>query len=170
MSPVMPRPVSIILGKSRRGFSVSSAMLTESSKPTMAKKASVVAAVTAMKALLPSADSKIITREKSALPANIPARPTKMTSSRPESSTRVSTTLALTLSPTPRRLINATRVMNPSAIRTRVRLPGAAPRPSPSLRKPANAFDAVEAEVIPEHITVNATRKVKKWMPKALCV
>ena len=34
----------------------------------------------------------------------------------------------------------------------------------------ANARDAVEAEVMPEHITANATMKVTKWMPKAWCV
>ena len=33
----------------------------------------------------------------------------------------------------------------------------------------ANARDAVVAEVIPEHITVNSTMKVMKWTPKALC-
>ena len=38
------------------------------------------------------------------------------------------------------------------------------------MRKPAKAFDAVEADVMPEHITVNATRNVTKWMPNALCV
>ena len=30
--------------------------------------------------------------------------------------------------------------------------------------------DAVEARVMPEHMTVKATRKVTKWMPNALCV
>ena len=34
----------------------------------------------------------------------------------------------------------------------------------------ANAREAVDADVMPEHITVKATRKVKKWMPNALCV
>ena len=43
-------------------------------------------------------------------------------------------------------------------------------RPKPSARLAAKALDAVEAEVMPEHITVNATRNVKKWMPNALCV
>ena len=28
----------------------------------------------------------------------------------------------------------------------------------------------VDAEVMPEHITAKATMKVRKWMPKALCV
>jgi hypothetical protein len=32
----------------------------------------------------------------------------------------------------------------------------------------AKAREAVEAEVISEHITANATMKVMKWMPKAL--
>ena len=46
-------------------------------------------------------------------------------------------------------------------------LPASKPRPKPSERKPAKAFDAVEAEVMPEHITVKATMKVRKWTPKA---
>ena len=33
----------------------------------------------------------------------------------------------------------------------------------------AKKREAVEAEVIPEHITMNATRKVTNWTPKALC-
>ena len=37
----------MVLGKMRSGFCVSSTMLTESSKPTIAKKAIEVAAVTA---------------------------------------------------------------------------------------------------------------------------
>ena len=34
---------------------------------------------------------------------------------------------------------------------------------------PRRPCDAVDAEVMPEHITVKATRKVTKWMPNALC-
>jgi hypothetical protein len=34
----------------------------------------------------------------------------------------------------------------------------------------ANAFEALEAEVRPEHITAKVSRKVRKWMPNALCV
>ena len=34
----------------------------------------------------------------------------------------------------------------------------------------AKARDAVDAEVMPEHITVKQTRKVTKCTPKALCV
>ena len=167
---MIPRPVSITRGKSRTGFVHSSAMLTESSKPTMAKKASEVAAVSAMKADFSSEDLKIITSEKSARPSLIAQKPTRMIIRRPESSTMVRTTLAFTLSPTPRRLIAATNAMKPSASRSRPELPASNPRPKPSERKPAKAFEAVEAEVIPEHITVNATRNVRKWSPNARCV
>src|SRR6478752_2872992 len=97
--------------------------------------------------------------------ANIP---TIITSSSPESSIRVSTTLALTLSPTSRKLTNATRVMKPSAISTMPQLPSSSPKPSTMFE--AKALDAVEAEVIPEHMTTKSTRNVKKWIPKALCV
>ena len=34
----------------------------------------------------------------------------------------------------------------------------------------AKAREAVEAEVMPEHITAKATMKVTKWMPNALWV
>jgi hypothetical protein len=37
-------------------------------------------------------------------------------------------------------------------------------------RLAAKARDAVDAEVMPEHITAKATMKVTKWMPNALCV
>ncbi len=40
----------------------------------------------------------------------------------------------------------------------------------PARRFFARTFDEVEALVIPEQITANATRNVKKWMPNALCV
>ena len=82
--------------------------------------------------------------------------------------------LALTLSATPRRLIAATSAMKPSAS-TRVRpslTSTSAPCPRTTLAKAArfaaNAREAVEAEVMPEHMTVKQTRKVTKWMPKAL--
>ena len=145
-------------------------MLTESSKPTIAKNASDVAAVTAKKTPRSSELSKTTTREKSALPCVTAYRPMKMMSSRPESSTRVSTTLALTLSPTPRKLTIATRAMKPRASSIRPVPPTSRPRSKPSLRKPAKALLAVDAEVMPEHITVKATRNVTKWMPNALCV
>jgi hypothetical protein len=66
---VIEIPRIIIRGKVRTGSLVSSAMFTESSKPTIAKKARAVAAVTARKALLSSPLSKTIVREKSVLPA-----------------------------------------------------------------------------------------------------
>ncbi len=96
--------------------------------------------------------------------------PMKMISSRPDSSTIVITTLALTLSLTPRKLSRATRVMKPSAISIRPVPPTSRSSMNPALMKPANAFEAVEAEVMPEHMTAKATRNVKKWMPNALCV
>src|SRR5918993_5238440 len=67
MAPVIPRPVSMIFGKMRSGSLTSSAMLTESSKPTMAKKASVVPAVTATKIDRSSGVAKITTLDRSAL-------------------------------------------------------------------------------------------------------
>ena len=145
-------------------------MLTESSKPTMAKNASEVAAVTAKKTPRSSELSKTTTREKSALPWVTAHRPTKMISSRPDSSTMVSTTLALTLSPTPRKFTAATRAMKPSAMSISPKPPGSRSRPKPSLRNPANALLAVDALVMPEHMTVKATRNVKKCTPNALCV
>ena len=45
----MPSPVSMVRGKIRSGLWVSSTMFTESSKPTIAKNAIEVAAVTARK-------------------------------------------------------------------------------------------------------------------------
>ena len=82
---------------------------------------------------------------------------------------QVSTMFALTLSPTPRKFTAATSAMKPSAmIMTRVVF--LASRPKPLARLEANAREAVEADVMPEHMTVKATMKVRKWMPKALCV
>ena len=49
MMTAMPSPVSIVRGKIFSGSWVSSTMLTESSKPTIAKNAMDVAAVTARK-------------------------------------------------------------------------------------------------------------------------
>ena len=43
----MPRPMNMVRGKIRSGSLVSSTMFTESSKPTIAKNAIEVAAVTA---------------------------------------------------------------------------------------------------------------------------
>ena len=61
----------MIFGKILLGSLVSSAMLTLSSKPTMAKNASEVAAVTARNAFLSPAVSNSKTGPKSALPSVI---------------------------------------------------------------------------------------------------
>ena len=95
-------------------------------------------------------------------------KPTKITSIRPVISTMVSTTLSLTLSPTPRRLTAATSTMNSSATATIPAVPQS--NPNPLKKFDAKNRDAVDADVMPEHITMNATRNVTKWMPNALCV
>ena len=63
--------MSIIFGKILLGSLVSSAMFTESSKPTIAKNASDVAVVIARKTFLSSGVSNATTREKSASPPEI---------------------------------------------------------------------------------------------------
>ena len=92
-----------------------------------------------------------------------------MTMMRAVSSIRVSTTLNFTLSPTPRRLIAASTSMNASATRSVAPVEGLS-SPNPISRLAASRFDEVEALVTPEQTTVNATRKVMKWIPNALCV
>jgi hypothetical protein len=154
-------------GKIRAGFFVSSAMLTESSNPTMAKNASEVAALTARNTLLSSGVSKATTREKSAFPPEMKYRLIMMTISSPDSSIAVSTTLILTLSPTPRRLTARTRSMKPRAIIRMRPLPASSP--NPVLRFAAKAREAAEAEVMPEHITAKHTMKVRMCVPNALC-
>ena len=114
-------------GKIFEGFLVSSAMFTESSKPTMAKKASVVAAMTDQNMPLSPAGSKVKARETSPWPEPIAHMPMRMMIRRPVSSTQVSTTLAFTLSPTPRKLTMATSAMKRSPVRVMPRLPS--PRP-----------------------------------------
>src|SRR5687768_7799598 len=54
-TPAIDNPVSSARGNTFTGSLVSSAMFTESSKPTIAKNANDVAAVTAMKAFLSEA-------------------------------------------------------------------------------------------------------------------
>ena len=107
--------MSIILGKVLTGSLVSSAMLTESSKPTMAKNARAVAEATAVKRFEPSLTLNWVRVAASPLPCMIAHTPMAMMMSRPDSSTMVRTTLTLTLSPTPRRLMIATRAMKPRA-------------------------------------------------------
>ena len=143
-------------------------MLTESSKPTIAKNASEVAVVTARKTFLSSAVSKATTREKSTSAPPVNAQnPTPMTSARPVISMIVRTTLSFTLSPTPRRFTAAMAAMKSSAMTTTPALPQLK---SNAVKKfAAKNRDAVEAEVMPEHITMKATRKVMNWIPNALC-
>ena len=62
MMTATPRPVSIVRGKIFSGSWVSSTMLTESSKPTIEKKAIAVATVTAMNRPLSSGLSKTVIR------------------------------------------------------------------------------------------------------------
>ena len=153
----------------RVGSSHSSAMLTESSKPTMAKKASVVAAITGQSMLpVPEVLNSRI-RDTSPAPAPIAHRPMKMMISSPDSSTQVRRTFAFTLSPTPRKLTSATTAMNASPNRV-IPIPPARLRLNAFDMLAANARDAVDADVIPEHMTANATMNVTKWMPNALCV
>ena len=84
-------------------------------------------------------------------------------------STMVSTTLNFTLSPTPRRLIAASRTMNSIAVASVAVVDGLS-LPKPISRLAASRLEDVDALVMPEQTTVNATRKVTKWMPNALCV
>ena len=165
----MPRPVSIVRGKIRIGSCVSSTMLTESSKPTIEKNAMAVAMVTAMNRPLSSGFSKTVTRPRSPSPRPITQTPIPITMASAVISTMVSTTLNFTLSPTPRRLIAASTSMKASAV-TSVAPELGSSLPKPIRRFAASRFDDVEALVMPEHTTVNATRKVMKWMPNALCV
>ena len=107
-------------------------------------------------------------REKStsAPPMNA-HNPTSITSSSPVISMMVSATLSFTLSPTPRRFTIASIAMNSSATMTIPTLPQS--RSNAVLKFAAKNRDAVDADVMPEHITTNATRNVTNWMPKALC-
>ena len=93
-----------------------------------------------------------------------------MTISKPVSSTQVSTTFAFTLSPTPRKFTAATIAMNNRPSRMMPLLPLSRPSPNACERLTENARDAVDAEVMPEHMTAKATMNVTKWMPNALCV
>ena len=157
------------MGNTFTGSLVSSAMFTESSKPTIAKNANDVAAVTAMKAFLSVAVSNATTREKStsAPPPVNAQRPTMITSIRPVISTMVSATLSLTLSPTPRKFTAASIAMNSSATAATTNLPQS--RSNAVEKLAAKNREAVDAEVMPEHITMKATRKVTNCTPKALC-
>ncbi len=71
MMTAIPSPVSIVRGKIRSGSLVSSTMFTESSKPTIAKNAIDVAAVTARNMPFSSGDSKTVIRDRSPSPVVI---------------------------------------------------------------------------------------------------
>ncbi len=101
------------------------------------------------------------------MPAPMAHRPMTMMISRPDSSTQVSTTLIFTLSPTPRKFTAAITAMNTRPTSVTPRPPR--PRPIESEKLAAKAREAVDAEVMPEHMTAKAMRKVTKWMPKARC-
>src|SRR5215213_9651961 len=148
----------MILGKIRSGSLTSSAMLTESSKPTMAKKASVVPAVTATKIDRSSGVSKITTRDRSALPWVMAKKPTKITINNPLTSTSVSTMLTFTLSATPRKLISAMKQTAKMVVRPAPASSGLPPIQSwrttviIASKFAAKAREAVEADVMPEHM------------------
>jgi hypothetical protein len=136
-------------------------MFTASSNPTIAKKASVVAAITGQNRPASPGVWNWVTRDTSPWPAPIAQRPMTMTMRRPLSSTHVRTTFAFTLSPTPRKLIAATAAMKPTAISV-TPIPPASSRPKALDRLAAKAREAVEAEVMPDAITANATMNVTK--------
>ena len=96
-----------------------------------------------------------------ALAGVIAIRPMKIMIKRPVSSTTVSTTLAFTLSPTPRKLTAATTAMKARAT-SEMPIPLSRLSWNAPERLAAKAREAVDAEVIPEHMTVNATMKVMK--------
>ena len=89
-------------------------MLTESSKPTIAKNAIAVATVTARNTpCRPDLNTTIL--PMSASPWAITTNPITITMTSALISISVSTTLNFTLSPTPRRLITASNNMNARA-------------------------------------------------------
>ena len=77
---------------------------------------------------------------------------------------QVSTTLALTDSPTPRKLITASPMTKTVATAQVGSVTNCRRYVSP------NAFAAVAAEVTPDAITVKVTMNVRKLIPNALCV
>ena len=126
----------------------------------MAKNASVVAAITDQN-MPPSAFVRnCTTRDTSPWPNPIAQSPITMMISSPVSSTQVRTTFAFTLSPTPRKLTAAMMAMKTRPVAV---IP-TADRLSPIALDmfAAKAREAVDAEVMPEHITANATMNVTK--------
>lgn len=97
-------------GKTRCGLWVSSAMLTESSKPTRAKNASAAPLTTRPNGLPSELNSNDL--PGSPTPRRIAIAPITMMNNRPDTSTQVSTTLRRTDSDTPRKLISARTTRN----------------------------------------------------------
>ena len=97
-------------GKSRCGFSVSSTMLTESSKPMIAKNASAAPLMTSANGSPPALNSSA--RAGSPMPWLSAQAPMAITINSPKSSMQVSTTLTFTDSTMPRKLIHASPRMN----------------------------------------------------------
>ena len=116
MKPAISRPPNSARGKSRRGFCVSSATLTESSKPISAKNARPVPPMIASGTASPSL--KVNARPASPPPSKRKAAPMITTSTSPASSMIVRTTLIFTLSAMPRKLIAAITARKHSETRT----------------------------------------------------
>ena len=101
--PVIVMPMKNARGKSRCGLVVSSTMLTESSKPMIAKNASAAPLTTSENGSAPALNSSA--RAGSPMPWLKAQAPMRMTIKSPASSTQVMTTLSFTDSATPRKLI-----------------------------------------------------------------
>ena len=143
-------------------------MFTASSKPTMAKNASAVAAVIAVNTLCPSR-CELGHVGKIALAAADRPQADRDDDQEPGQLDHGQDDVELDA------LADAAEVHGRDEAheghgQKRDAEPALEGRSKAALRLAANARDAVEAEVIPEHITVKATMKVMKWMPNALCV
>ena len=144
-------------------------MLTESSKPTMAKKASVVAAITGQNALPSAGVLNSVMRERRPARADRPQADDDDDQQAGELDAGEHD-------------IGLHALADAAEIDDRDNRHEGEPdqRDADAAREveaeravdrlAAKAREAVEAEVMPEHITAKATMKVTKWMPKALCV
>ncbi len=106
----MPRPANSAGGNTLLGSLVSSATLTESSKPISAKNASEAPESIASGTASPGVNSSA--RPGSPPPSSRNARPIALTSSRPVSSIAVRPRLSETDSLIPRKLMKASAPMN----------------------------------------------------------
>ena len=142
------------------GSLVSSAMLTESSNPTIAKKASEVAAVTAMKAFLSSAVSKATTpREVDVATAGECPQPDQNHQQQTGDLDDGQEDVELDAFADATQIHRGERRHEEQRQSRRHRL-CPSPKSNPLKRFAANVRDAVDAEVMPEHITTNAIRNV----------